>query len=222
MKKTRIKQKVCSKNEIKVMSWLIIGISGVTCGGKTTLSQTLFHHLSDSKNENCLSDRIKIGTVKIINQDDYFYAEDYPEHEWIEQISHINFDVIGALNMTKMCTDLYTELGKRFMFYTKTKPVTTVNIMIIDGFLIFNHVVLNGLCQLKFHIHLPYEKCYERRIKRSYDPPDCLGYFEICVWPMYEQNFNEIKLKDDILLLNGEISKEKLFQHVFDCIKDAI
>lgn len=204
------------------MSWLIIGISGVTCGGKTTLSRTLFHHLSDPNNINCLSDHIKIAEVKIINQDDYFYDNDYPHHEWIEQLSHVNYDVIGALNMSKMCNDLYTELGKRFLFYSKTKTVTSINIMIIDGFLIFNHGVLNRLCQLKFHIHLPYEKCYERRIKRTYDPPDVLGYFEQCVWPMYEQNFNEIRNKDDIQLLNGEISKEKIFQHVFNCIKEAI
>lgn len=204
------------------MSWLIIGISGVTCGGKTTLSQAIFNFLSDPANDNCLSERVKIGTVKIMNQDDYFYPDDYTQHEWIEQLSHVNYDIIGALNMTKMCDDLYTELGKRFVFYNKSKPVTTVNIMIIDGFLIFNHGVLNRLCQLKFHIHLPYEKCYERRIKRVYDPPDVQGYFEVCVWPMYEQHFNEIKNKDDVLLLNGEINKEKLFQHVFDSIKDAI
>lgn len=204
------------------MSWLIIGISGVTCGGKTTLSSLLFNYLNDPNNETCLSDSIKIGTVKIMNQDDYFFPDDYPHHEWIEQLSHVNYDVIGALDMTKMCNDLYNELGKRFVFYAKTKSITTVNIMIIDGFLIFNHGVINRLCQLKFHIHLPYEKCYERRIKRVYEPPDVQGYFEVCVWPMYEQHFNEIKNKDDIFLLNGEISKDKLFQHVFDTIKDAI
>lgn len=204
------------------MSWLVIGISGVTCGGKTTLSRSLFSYLSDTANENCLSDHIKIGIVKIINQDDYFYPDDYPQHEWVESIAHVNYDVIGALDMTKMCSDLYTELGKRFVFYAKCKPVQIVNILIIDGFLIFNHGVLNRLCQLKFHIHLPYEKCYERRLKRTYDPPDCLGYFEVCVWPCYEQHFSEIKIKDDIMLLNGEISKEKIFQHVFDCIKNAI
>lgn len=204
------------------MSWLIIGISGVTCGGKSTLSQTLFNHLNNPSNVSCLSDRVKIGTVKIMNQDDYFYPDDYPHHEWIEQLSHVNYDVIEALNMTKMCSDLYTELGKRFVFYSKDQSVTSVNIMIIDGFLIFNHGVLNRLCQLKFHIHLPYEKCYERRTQRKYDPPDCLGYFEICVWPMYEQHFDVIKSKDDLLLLNGETSRELLFQHVLDCIKDAI
>lgn len=204
------------------MSWLIIGISGVTCGGKSTLSNSLYHYLSDTSHANCLSDRVKIGQVKIINQDDYFYPDDYPHHEWIEQLSHVNYDVIGSLNMTQMCNDLYTELGNRFVFYSPNKPVTTVNIMIIDGFLIFNHGVLNRLCQLKFHIHLPYEKCYERRINRTYDPPDCLGYFEVCVWPMYEQNFADIKNKDDIMILNGETSKESLFQHVFDCVKNAI
>lgn len=204
------------------MSWLIIGISGVTCGGKTTLSRSIYHYLSDPNNAHCLSDEVTIGTVKIMNQDDYFYPDDYPQHEWIEQLTHVNYDVIGALNMTKMCNDLNTELGKRFVFYSKNKGVTTVNIMIIDGFLIFNHGVVNRLCQLKFHIHLPYEKCYERRMQRLYDPPDCLGYFEICVWPMYEQHFDEIRKKDDIMLLNGETSKDKIFQHVFACIKNAI
>lgn len=203
-------------------SWLVIGINGITCGGKTTLSKSLYNLFSDPSNESCLSQRVKIGTVKIMNQDDYFYPNDHQNHEWIEELNHVNYDVIGALNMTKMCNDLYTELGKRFVFYSKQSNVTTVNIMIIDGFLVFNHGILNRICQLKFHIHLPYEKCYERRMKRAYDPPDCQGYFELCVWPMYEQNFDEIKNKDDIMLLNGEISKEKIFQHVLSCIKSYI
>lgn len=204
------------------MSWLIVGISGITCGGKTTLSTSLYEYFSDPENKNCLSDTVSIGAVKIMNQDAYFYPEDHPNHEWIDFINHVNFDVIGALDMNQMCTDLNTELGKRFQLYNKSKVTSTVNIMLIDGFTIFNHSVMNRICQLKFHIHLPYEKCYERRVKRTYDPPDVLGYFELCVWPMYEQNFNEIKNKDDIMLLNGETTQEKLFSHVFNRIKDAI
>lgn len=204
------------------MPWLIVGISGVTCGGKTTLSKTLYEYLSDPTNKNCLSDSVSIGSVKIMNQDTYFYPEEHPNHEWIEFINHVNFDVIGALDMNQMCTDLNTELGKRFTLYSKTKATNIVNIMLIDGFTIFNHSVLNRICQLKFHIHLPYEKCYERRKLRTYEPPDVLGYFELCVWPMYERNFNEIKNKEDVMLLNGETTQEKLFSYVFNCIRDAI
>lgn len=203
-------------------AWLIIGVSGITCGGKTTLSQTLYEYLNDSMNQHCLSDTVKIGIVKILNQDDYFFPDDHPHHEWMEQLKHVNYDVMDAVNITDMCNDLHTELGRHFVLYSKNKQITTVNIMIIDGFLIFNHSVLNRLCQLKFHIHLPYEKCYERRMKRTYEPPDCLGYFELCVWPMYEQNFEKIQAKNDIILLNGDTSKEKIFQHVFDCIQRAI
>lgn len=201
-------------------SWLIVGISGITCGGKSTLSRKLHEHFTSDAN--CLSDTVKIGTVKVINQDDYFHPDDYPQHEYIEQLKHVNYDVIGALNMTKMCNDVHAELGKRFLFYSKAKPVDTVNILIIDGFLLFNHGILNRLCQLKYHIHLPYEKCYERRIKRTYDPPDCLGYFELCVWPMYEQHFSEIRSKEDLILLNGEMNKDKIFTFVFESIKKSM
>lgn len=204
------------------MSWLVVGISGITCGGKTTLSKSLYDYLSDADNKNCLSNNVSIGAVKMINQDAYFYPEHHPNHIWIDLINHVNFDVIGALDMNQMCTDLNTELGKRFTLYSKSKPTNIVNIMLIDGFTIFNHSVLNRICQLKFHIHLPYEKCYERRMLRTYEPPDVLGYFELCVWPMYEQNFNEIKNKDDIMLLNGDTTQEKLFSYVFNCMRDVI
>lgn len=204
------------------MSWLIVGISGITCGGKTTLSKSLYDYLSDPDNKNCLSDSVSIGAVKIMNQDMYFYPDDHPNHQIIDLINHVNYDVIGALDMNQMCTDLNMELGKRFTLYSKSKSTSIVNIMIIDGFTIFNHSVLNRICQLKFHIHLPYEKCYERRILRTYEPPDVLGYFELCVWPMYEQNFNEIKIKEDIMLLNGDTTQDKLFSYVFSCIRDAI
>lgn len=203
------------------MSWLIVGISGVTCGGKTTLSQSVYEYLSNPSNFSTNSN-MKIGMVKIINQDDYFLPEEHPNHKWIQRINHINFDIISALDMTQMCNDINVILGKRFLFHSKRKPTTVVNILLIDGFLIFNHSVINRLCQLKLHIHLPYEKCYERRKTRIYEPPDVTGYFELCVWPMYEKNFSEIKGKEDIILLNGDASKESLFSYVLDCIRQAI
>lgn len=202
--------------------WLIVGISGVTCGGKTTLSQSLYDYLSDPSIATTFAKNVAIGQVHLVNQDDYFLAEDHPNHEWIDSISHINFDILNALDMTKMCSDLYAVLGKRFHFYSKRDQPQVVNILLIDGFLIFNHSVTNRICQLKFHLHLPYEKCYQRRTSRVYDPPDVIGYFELCVWPMYEQHFGELKDKEDIVLLNGEASKEKCFSYVLNQIRQVL
>lgn len=163
-----------------------------------------------------------IGQVRLVNQDDYFLPEEHPNHEWIDSINHINFDIISALDMPKMCTDLNAILGKRFHFYTKRSTSHIVNILLIDGFLIYNHGVTNRICQLKFHLHLPYEKCYQRRTKRVYEPPDVTGYFEMCVWPMYEQHFNELKDKEDIILMNGDASKEKCFTYALGRIRQML
>lgn len=202
--------------------WLIVGVSGVTCGGKTTLSQSLYDYLSDRTISTTLAKNVIIGQVRLVNQDDYFLPEDHHNHEWIDSIRHINFDILNALDMAKMCSDLYGILGKQFHFYAKRDEPQVVNILLIDGFLIFNHSVTNRICQLKFHLHLPYEKCYERRVTRVYDPPDVMGYFELCVWPMYEQHFAELREKDDIVLLNGESPKEKCFAYVLNQIIQAL
>lgn len=52
------------------------------------------------------------------------------------------------------------------------KHNTLLNVLIMEGFLIFNHPVTLDLCNVKYHLHVPYEVCYARRNQRSYDPPD--------------------------------------------------
>lgn len=94
------------------------------------------------------------------------------------------------------------------------KSNVLLNILIIEGFLVFNHAILLDLCNLKFHLHVPYEVCYERRQKRMYDPPDVPLYFEMAVWPSYEQHLKEIHNRDEIIFLNGETPPEKSHEYV--------
>lgn len=203
------------------MSWLLIGVSGITNGGKSTLTNALYDYLSDGSNAHCLWDGVRIGCVKVLHQDEYFYPEDYAQHEWNYRIKHVNFERIDAVNMTRMHSDLHAAMGKRFTLHSKSKAKSTsvVNVMLIDGFTIFNDSAINRMCQVKFHLHMPYEKCYERRMNRS---PDVPGYFELCVWPMYEQNFSEIKNKEELILLNGEAAREKIFSYALECVKNAL
>lgn len=203
------------------MSWLVIGISGVTCGGKTTLASTLFQYLSDPNNTNTLDGHTRIQTVKMINQDQYFLPEDDPRHTRIERVNHNNWEILKAMDIPRMCNDLRAIIGDLGALYAKphhasSPPLPHVNILIIEGFLIFNVPLVLELCHLKFHLHVPYEKCFARRSQRVYDPPDKVGYFEMCVWPMYVKNFNEFRDVEDLHVMNGELPTEKVLSFVLD------
>lgn len=206
------------------MSWLLIGISGITNGGKSTLANALYDYLSDRSNVNCLWEGVRIGCVKVLHQDDYFYPANYANHEWNERVHHVNFERIDAVNMAKMHSDLRAAIGKRFKLHTKSESTSpnVINIMLIDGLTIFNDSTINRMCQVKFYLHIPYEKCYERRLQRTYSTPDMPGYFEVCVWPMHEQNFSKIQNKEELILLNGDAAKEKLFIYALNCLKNAV
>lgn len=264
-------------------TWLVIGISGVTNGGKTTLAKSLQEYFTGHLNKTIFKENITMNKVALISQDDYFLPVDSPKHKVIEKLGHINWEIISAIDMDKMCHDIIMTLGHKFILYNchqlknvegenniagQIDPVTgdhnifadhflsnylnkydddsagvnhrttsiikksktesflnmniKLNVLLIEGFLIFNHLFTLDLCTIKFHVHLPYERCYERRIKRVYDPPDVVGYFEMCVWPMYEKHVKEIRGHPEICMLNGEVPKENILNYVLNCIKELL
>ncbi|XP_023293308.1 nicotinamide riboside kinase 1 [Lucilia cuprina] len=304
--------------------WLVIGISGVTCGGKTTLAHKLRDYFMNQRNIQLWNTPYTISDVQLISQDDYFLPVDDLRHKWVEPLNAINFELITSLDMKQMISDITWTMKGRYLasdplenvdFSNEMAPYSgtfehftgsqnqhygnpyvgahlsthlsnmphlsakpqhnkhhlqqhqqqhqpqqhyhnhhhhqhqhhhnsmsnqshqhaahimrvnsqmvaqlrdnKVNILIIEGFMIFNQPELLTLCNIKFHFHLPYEKCFERRRKRTYDPPDVTGYFEMCVWPHYEKNFMDFRDRKDITFLNGEISKEKIFKFVLQRI----
>lgn len=198
----------------KMSMWLVVGISGVTCGGKSTLASGLCDFFNNIKGTTFLSSNIIVENVSIIRQDDYFLPEDDFRHQCIPQLCHINWEIPSAINFEKMIADIKNIVNNKFCSgIAKTdmgKKDTKVNILVVEGFLIFSHPALIEICQLKFHIHIPYEMCYSRRKIRVYNPPDVPGYFETCVWPTYEKCFGEFHNIGRVIFLNGGLSKEKL------------
>lgn len=215
--------------------WLVIGISGITCGGKTSLALSLRDYLINRRNSRLWNSKYVISDVQMISQDDYFLPVDDLRHKWVEKLNAINFEVLTSLDMKQMLSDItWTMKGRYLAIDANSPPGTTppdyladmttfqngtkLNILILEGFLLFNQPELQQLCQLKFHFHLPYEKCFARRKLRTYDPPDVTGYFEMCVWPYYEKNFAEFRERKDFIVLNGEMCKEKIFKYVLQRI----
>ncbi|KAK9694788.1 hypothetical protein QE152_g33290 [Popillia japonica] len=181
------------------VKWLIIGISGATCGGKTTLANKLKELFPSSV---------------IINQDAYFLPVDDDRHVWIPELNHINFDTLTSLDMNKMYDDIMGIIAdstctmKSLSKPKETEDLTSielqtriqdllneknVNILIADGFCIYYHKPIEKLCNLKYFATLNRDECYKRRTMRVYEPPDCPGYFEHCVWPEYLRQLEDVQ-----------------------------
>lgn len=186
-------------------NWLIIGVGGATCSGKTSLATKLKENLKDAV---------------IFHQDKYFHPENDPRHVHVPELNHHNWDNLTAVDMERMHQDILETLKSNETDQQSRRP------LIVDGFLIYNYKPIADLCELRYFIHLTYEACLERRVKREYDPPDVPGYFEKIVWPEFKKHYAEIignqELKNTIKFLDGTLPSNEIFQQVFSEVKQKL
>lgn len=211
------------------MLWLVVGISGVSCAGKSTVAKSLFEYLRDPSNVKCLRPDLVIGTVKLLHQDDYYFPNEHPIHDFIPHMNQINSEQLKSLDTNQMHQDLVNILGASCQYFAAADvhrlgaPADdgVINVLIVEGFLIFNDRVVSRMCQLKFFIHASYGTAFKRRTDRPYDPPDAPGYFAEFVWPWYQRNFDAIECKHELILLDGDDSAENVFHRILDGVKGA-
>uniref|UniRef100_A0A9L0IAE2 Nicotinamide riboside kinase 1 n=1 Tax=Equus asinus TaxID=9793 RepID=A0A9L0IAE2_EQUAS len=159
------------------MKTFVIGISGVTNGGKTTLAKNLQKHLP-----NCT----------VISQDDFFKPESEIE---TDENGFLQYDVLEALNMEKMMSAIscWMESSKHSLASADCGSSEEIPVLIIEGFLLFNYKPLDSVWNRSYFLTIPYEECKRRRSTRVYEPPDPPGYFDGHVWPMYLKHRQEIQ-----------------------------
>lgn len=208
------------------MSWLVIGVSGISCSGKTSLAQSIKNVFSDSVLAETFFPKLTIGQVKLVCQDDYFWPIDHPNHEWIKvnDINHINREQLSALDMDKMCDDLMHIIGNDNVYSKNSTSESSVplNILIIEGFLILNHKLTAELCQVKICLNISFEQCFDRRKVRVYKQRTPPGYFESYTWPLYESHFNEYKNMEGLIIIDGGDSKESCTDKALLFIKNYL
>ena len=163
---------------------LVIGISGGTCTGKTTLSNLLLEKLYSRKEP------------VVLNQDDFYFDEEYTGHVKIEGLNHVNWELPSAFDFPRLRRRIEDLKGEG-------------KYVILEGITIFNDEQTAKLCDVKFFVEIDYETCLERRRNRTYDPPDVEGYFEQVVWPEYLKNLENIANKNEIAFLKGSDSMEE-------------
>uniref|UniRef100_A0A8C1ZGI3 Nicotinamide riboside kinase 1 n=1 Tax=Cyprinus carpio TaxID=7962 RepID=A0A8C1ZGI3_CYPCA len=186
--------------------------TGMTNGGKTTLSKSLQELLQNS----C-----------VISQDNFFKV---PTTATLFVCS-FQYDTLDALHMDKMMADigLWQEDPQSFMtsrghaVKSTASELSSVFILIVEGFLIFNHGPLNSLINKRYFLQIPYETCKERRSSRVYVPPDPPGYFDGYVWPMYLKNRKVMEeTVNDMVFLDGTQKSETLLSTVLADIREML
>lgn len=182
--------------------WVVVGLAGATCSGKTTLAKSLKDSFP--------------GSI-LLHQDDFFLDVASDKHTIVPQLNHINFEILSSLDNDAFLDSVTKVLEESFTENPKTK------LLIIEGFLVLNEVRLAALCDIKIYVTLSHDECWARRSIRTYDPPDPPGYFDLCVWPSYEMHRNEVLAREnDLVLLDGKNSKEQLLDKAFAEISSFI
>ncbi|EFN82408.1 nicotinamide riboside kinase 1 [Harpegnathos saltator] len=180
--------------------WFVIGISGATCSGKSTLAKKIYDNFP--------------GSV-MVQQDDYFLPVDDLRHVKVAELNHINWEVMTSLDMQKMHSDVLKILE---LHEKSTAHSSGRRLLILDGFLLFKHKAITDLCDRKYFLTLSEELCCERRTNRPYEPPDPPGYFEKVVWPEYINYKREItgdnELCATITFIDGSTDVEEIYETV--------
>jgi nicotinamide/nicotinate riboside kinase len=188
-------------------SALVVGLGGVTNGGKTTMCHSLKRLFS--------SNHYNLRVISM-HLDHYFRSPDDPHHVHLVEFDHHDWDSLNALDTDRFLADIESNRWK-------------CDILLVEGFLIFNIPYSSNkkeLFDLIYYFDLPYEECLRRRLGRNYDPPDPKGYFQGHVWQAYvkakQDAFERLNQKKFVVVNTTEEPFEKIEEKIVKDIEKAL
>ncbi|WP_339688590.1 uridine kinase [uncultured Parasphingorhabdus sp.] len=197
----------------------VVGISGGSCSGKTTLTRKIFEKLGPDQ---CV----------VLPQDDYFFGfGDAPKGK-----GGPNFDHPDAVDFDQMCSqlrqlksgeaidrplyDFPTHLPKTETERTEPRPL-----ILIDGILILQHQPLRELLDLSIFVECDSETRFARRLERDVrergrTARSVHDQFAEQVGPMHDLHVEPSKTHADIVINSQQC--EAAFGALFEKIASLI
>ncbi|KAK4304089.1 hypothetical protein Pmani_023951 [Petrolisthes manimaculis] len=220
--------------------WRIVGLSGISGGGKSTLAYSLLAALPT--------------TVVYLGQDEYILPDEHPSHpKAAEEIGCVNKETIRSIDMRKMLadikkilssdpntiaiTDYSTLLERKKMIgcglpeprqapYGCRQHSSFPAVLLLDGFLLYMNSEVSALCDLRYFFTLTKAECWSRRSKRKFTNSLSMSsrqYFDSCVWPSYTEHFSRMSSSvTDVHLLEGTSSPTVMHERVLKDIFNVL
>lgn len=183
---------------------LVIGISGGTGSGKTTIVNKIKQELSNKD-------------ICVISQDSYYKNTDALS---AKKRKEINFDHPDAIDFNLLIAHIQQlKLGKKielpiysFIKHNRTKDTITTSankVIIVEGILIFNNSKLRDLFDIKFYVDTDTDERLIRRIKRDTKErgrniDDILDRYLSTLKPMHKKFIAPSKEYADIVIPNNK------------------
>lgn len=197
------------------MKTSIVGVSGGSGAGKTTLSEKLLEKYPDK--------------VTLLQLDDYFYSREKLPILHNEP----NFDHPDAVNFDKLIHDLnelrngrsitvetrnlrvnpnYWETRQRIPVEVEPKPI-----ILVEGFLLYYDERVRRMLDKKIWLEAPHDLRWERRMS-----PKNRGYEENVYKPMYEQHAEPTKEFADLVIDVSDKSADEVFAGIEKIVMQPI
>jgi nicotinamide/nicotinate riboside kinase len=194
---------------------VVVGMSGCSCSGKTTLATLLKSHI-DELNKT----KSEPVTVHHVNMDDFYRTRDRQHMPYLPELATFNFDTIRSLDLAKFHSHLHALVTS--VNSDNNTTTTRLTILIVEGFLLYDDELLFPLLDRRYFLHLGREECMRRRALRTYQIDEVAGYAEQCMWPAYCAYMQRLLLlqqlhKSDttaIVFVDGERSIDHNFNFI--------
>ena len=182
---------------------LIIGISGGTGSGKTTVVNQILSEFQE-------------GEVQVISQDSYYKDT---SHLTFEERCKINFDHPKSIDFELLQSHLQAlKNGEHvnqpvysFKTHNRTGETTITEpkkVVIVEGILILSDTELRSLLDIKIFVHADSDERLMRRLKRDIaergrDLDEVLERYQTTLKPMHQQFIEPMKAFADIIIPNN-------------------